>query len=127
MIEVIKTKGAPSPKGPYSQGIVTSGRTLYITGQASRDPNTQEFVPGTFEEQATLALECIQAIVEAAGGSLKDLVKVNVYVADPANYEKLNEVYERFISEPLPARTMFQANTLPGYEVMIDAIATLDH
>jgi 2-iminobutanoate/2-iminopropanoate deaminase len=125
MKTAVHTPRAPNPKGPYSQGIVTSGRMLYVAGQGPVDPATQEFVHGTFEEQATLTLHNLQAIVEAAGGSLANAVKVNVYLRDMSNFERLNEIYPAFFPEPRPARTTCQS-ALPGFEIEIDAVVALD-
>src|SRR4030095_16738798 len=84
---------APKPAGPYSQAIV-SGNTIYVAGQGPFDPKTGKMAP-TFEEQAAKVWENIKAIVEASGATLADVTKVTVYLADLANFAKMNEVYRR--------------------------------
>lgn len=121
MTGIIRTEAAPAPAGPYSQGRVVEG-ILYVAGQGSSRPN--EDTPGTFEEQAVNVLENLKAIVEAAGGELRDVVKVNVYLADMDDWPAFNDVYRRYFDEPYPVRTAIQAGLL-GIMVEIDAIAHL--
>ncbi len=121
MSEVVRTEAASSPTGPYSQGRVVDG-ILYVSGQGPSRPGLE--VAGTFEEQAADTLENLKAIVEAAGGDLRDVVKVNVYLADMENWPLFNEVYRRYFEEPYPVRTAVQAGLL-GIMVEVDAIAHL--
>jgi 2-iminobutanoate/2-iminopropanoate deaminase len=97
---------------------------LYVSGQGPVDPVTQQFVYGTFDEQVTLTLRNLRSIVEAAGGSLANAVKVNVFLRDMANFDRLNAIYPDFFPEPHPARTTCQS-ALPGFEVEIDCIVAL--
>ncbi|RPI26821.1 MAG: deaminase [Acidobacteria bacterium] len=119
---VIKTKTAPSPVGPYNQAIVV-GDTIYVSGQGPIDPAIGKLNKGTFEEQATLTLQNIKAILEAAGSSLRDAVKVTVYLANLEDFDKLNEIYRRFFSEPYPARATAGAQLLFDSLIEVDCIA----
>jgi 2-iminobutanoate/2-iminopropanoate deaminase len=123
--ETITTGGAPAPIGPYSQGIVTSGRLLFVAGQTPKDPKTGK-MPEDFRAQAERCLENVKAIVEAAGATLADVVKINAYLKDLGNFSLFNEVYLKFFSIPFPARTTVAAE-LPGgsVQVEIDAIVSL--
>ena len=125
MKKEIRTSSAPAPIGPYSQGIVTSGRMLFVAGQTPKDPATGT-MPTDFRSQAELCLRNVKAIVEAAGATLADVVKVNAYLADLANFGAFNEVYATFFGAPYPARTTVGA-VLPGgaVQVEIDVIVAL--
>ncbi|MEB3860967.1 MAG: RidA family protein [Desulfurococcales archaeon] len=122
---VIHTSKAPEPVGPYSQGILAGG-WLFVSGQIPLDPETGEMVKGGFKEKARRALENLKAVVEAAGGSLEDVVKVTVYLADITRFQEFNEVYQEYFRESKPARVVIQAAALPkGAEVEVEAIAYL--
>jgi 2-iminobutanoate/2-iminopropanoate deaminase len=120
----IHTNRGAACKGPYSQGIVASGQLLYVAAQGPIDPATGQVIGDTFEEQAARAFENVKAIVEAAGATMADVVKVTVYLADWQHLAALNAVYRRFFSEPYPARTPVQSN-LPMGLIMVDAVAAL--
>lgn len=123
MKQIVHTERAPRPAGPYSQGVITSGRTLYIAGQGPADPVTGQ-IPEGIEAQITRCLENIKAIVEAAGASMADVIKVNAYLKDMAHFSIYNEIYRRYFPEPYPARTTVQSD-LPGFLIEIDAIVAL--
>lgn len=121
----VRAEGAPAPIGPYSQGIVTSGRLLFVAGQTPKDPGTGT-MPQDFKGQAERTLQNVKAIVEAAGATMADVVKVNAYLADLGNFAAFNEVYARFFPAPYPARTTVGA-VLPGgaVQVEIDVVVSL--
>jgi len=121
----VRAEGAPAPIGPYSQGVVTSGRLLFVAGQTPKDPGTGS-MPQDFRGQAERTLRNVQAIVEEAGATMADVVKVNAYLADLANFAAFNEVYSKFFSPPYPARTTVGAS-LPGgaVQVEIDVVVSL--
>jgi 2-iminobutanoate/2-iminopropanoate deaminase len=121
----VRAAGAPAPIGPYSQGIVTSGRLLFVAGQTPKDPGTGA-MPQDFRGQAERTLQNVKAIVEAAGATMADVVKVNAYLADLGNFPVFNEVYSTYFTAPFPARTTVGA-VLPGgaVQVEIDAIVVL--
>jgi 2-iminobutanoate/2-iminopropanoate deaminase len=120
----VRTPNAPAPKGPYSQGR-KGGGLLFVAGQVPFDTKGN-LVGTTIAEQTRRALENVKAIVEAGGATLADVVKVNVYLTDLANFAAMNEVYRTFFSEPYPARTTVQAGLL-GFLVEIDAVAELSN
>lgn len=117
----VSTDRAPKPVGPYSQAIV-AGNTIYVAGQGPFDPKTGK-MPATFEEQAVQVLENIKAIVEGAGATLADVVKVNVYLADLANFAKMNEVYKRYFVEDYPARATVGTQLLAEMSIEVECIA----
>lgn len=112
---------APKPAGPYSQAIV-SGNTIYIAGQGPFDPRTGK-MPEAFEEQVALTLENIKAVVEAAGATMNDVVKVNVFLADLNNFAKMNEVYKRYFADPYPVRATVGVQLLGGMGIEIECVA----
>ena len=120
----IHTEQAPKPKFPYSQAIVSSGRFVFISGQVAVDPASGQFTGVSFEKQAIRTLDNLKAVAEAAGASLKDFVKVNVYLNDMGNFAKFNEVYQHYFSEPYPARTTVHSALL-GMMIEVDGIAVL--
>jgi len=124
--ETVLTERAPKPIGPYSQGIIAEGRFLFVSGQIPINPETGELVTGDIEKQAEQALKNLLAVVEAAGGSAENVVKVTVYIRDMGNYARFNEVYNRYFSESKPARAVVEVSNLPkGVDVEIEAIAVL--
>ena len=121
-MSAVRTDKAPAPKGPYSQGR-RAGGLLFVAGQVPFDLEGNLVGPG-IAEQTRAALQNVKAIVEAAGATLADVVKVNVYLADLEHFAAMNEVYRAFFTEPFPARTTVQAGLL-GFLVEIDAVAAL--
>lgn len=123
--EPIQTKEAPDAIGPYSQAV-KSGGVVYLSGQIPLDPDTMELVGGGFEEQAARVFDNLAAVVRAAGGTLADVVKLNVYLTDLDNFPVVNEVMSRYFSEPYPARAAVQVAALPkGAVVEVDGIMHL--
>jgi len=121
----VRAEGAPAPIGPYSQGIVTTGRLLFVAGQTPKDPRTGA-MPQDFRGQVERCLQNVKAIVEKAGGSMADVVKVNAYLADLGVFPVFNEIYSKFFPQPFPARTTVGA-VLPGgaVQVEIDVVVSL--
>ena len=120
----IHTAGAPKALGTYSQAIATSG-AIYLSGQIGLDPASMQMVEG-FEAQTVRVFENLKAVAEAAGGSLGDAVKLNIYLTDLANFAKVNEVMARYFAEPFPARAAVGVKELPrGALVEADAILVL--
>jgi reactive intermediate/imine deaminase len=120
----ILTDRAPRPAGPYSQAIV-AGNTVYVAGQVALDPRTGQAVQGGFEEQAAQVFENITAILKAAGASPADVVRVNVYLTDFANFPKMNEIYRRYFSEDYPVRTTVGVQLSSVYLIEADCIAVI--
>jgi len=125
MKRIIRPEKGAAPKGPYSPGVVAVGTTLYVSAQGPFDPETGEVVGVTFEEQAEQVFENLNVIVEEAGVTLLDVVKLTVFITDWAHFGALNEICLRWFSEPYPARTPVKTE-LPGALFMADAIVSLD-
>lgn len=123
-VTAVSTAAAPAAVGPYSQAVST-GSTVYISGQVPLDPATGALVEGGIQAQAERVLTNIGAILEAAGLSYADVVKTTVLLADIADFKAVNEVYARFFTGPvLPARAAFAVAGLPlGARVEIEAVA----
>jgi 2-iminobutanoate/2-iminopropanoate deaminase len=124
MRKTILTKDAPAPIGPYAQGVAVSGSLLFVSGQIPKDPKTGEMPPDV-RGQAAQCLRNIKAIVEAAGATMADVVRVGAYLKDLADFKDFNEVYQTFFSEPYPARSTIQATPPGGCRVEMDAVVLL--
>lgn len=123
--EVISTGKAPAAIGPYSQGIRANG-FVFVSGQAGLIPETKQFAGGTVAEQTAQTLTNIAAILEAAGTSMANVVKVTVLLADIGSFAEMNTVYATFFPADPPSRMTFAAKDLPlGALVEIDAIAVM--
>lgn len=121
--KAICTTSAPAAIGPYSQGIA-AGSTAYISGQLPIDPASGEFAGSDIVSQTRQSLKNLQAILEANGMAMTDVVKTTVLLADIAEFARMNQVYAEFFAEPYPARAAFQVAALPrGAKVEIEAIA----
>jgi reactive intermediate/imine deaminase len=122
---VISTDKAPAAIGTYSQAIKV-GDTVYLSGQIPLDPQTMELVPGDFEAQAVQVFENLKAVIEASGGYLQDLVKLNIFLTDLGNFAKVNEVMSRYFTQPYPARAAIGVASLPrGAQVEMDGVLVL--
>jgi 2-iminobutanoate/2-iminopropanoate deaminase len=120
----VQTDRAPRSSNPYSQAIV-AGNTIYVSGQVPINPRTGQAVTGPFEDQAAQVFENIKAIVEAAGATLADVARVNVYLANLADFNKFNEVYKKYFSGDYPARTTVGVQLLSTFLIEVDCIALL--
>lgn len=124
-MEEIHTDDAPAAIGPYSQGIVDGDR-IFVSGQGPIDPETGDIVGDDIKEETARTLENIEAVLEAAGASLDDVIKATVFVNDMDDYEEINEVYAEYMSEPYPARSAVEVSDLPvpiGVEIEVIASA----
>ena len=120
MKTVISTEKAPKPAGPYSQAIVV-GDMVFVAGQIPRNPQTGE-VPQSIEDQTRQVFENIKAILEAAGCTLSQIVRTDVFLTDLENFQKMNAVYETFFEGDFPVRTTVGVE-LRGFDVEISCIA----
>ncbi len=119
----IQTPQAPRPIGPYSQGVIAQG-LLFVSGQIPIDPATGEIVAGDIEAQTDRALKNVVAILKEAKMGPENVVKTTVFLADLADFPKMNEAYARVLGREPPARATIQAAGLPrGVLVEIEAIA----
>lgn len=119
----IQPDGVATPKAPYSP-VVVSGDHVYTAGQVAFDESGTP-VAGGIDAQARQALENLRSCLEAAGCGLADVVKVNAFLADLADFDGYNAVYREYFAEPHPARTTVQAGLPPGLLVEIEAVARL--
>ena len=118
---IIAEKGIP-PVGPYSPGMKI-GNWLFISGQGPLDPETKQ-MPDEFKDQVKAVMENIKGIVEAAGGTMDNIVKTTVFLKDMNKFNKMNRIYKKFFTEKPPARSCVEAARLPlDIEVEIEAIA----
>ena len=124
--EVIFTEKAPKAIGPYSQAV-RAGNTVYLSGQIPLVPETMEVIGDDIKEQTTQVFKNLQAVCEAAGGSLKDIVKLNIYMTDLGNFAAVNEVMITFFQEPYPARAALGVRALPkDVAVEIEGVMVLE-
>lgn len=124
-MQVIETNQAPAAIGTYNQAIKV-GNTVYLSGQIPLIPETMQLISGDFEQQANQVFANISSVCKAAGGSLINLVKINVYLTDLADFQMLNQVMERWIKPPYPARAAVQVAALPKQaQIEIDGIMEL--
>lgn len=119
---IINTEHAPAPVGPYSQAV-KAGNILFVSGQVGINPETNTRVQGGIKKEVNQTLNNINAIVQKAGFSLHDIVKVTVYLKDITDFSAMNEVYSQFFSEHKPARACIEANLVKDFLVEIDAFA----
>lgn len=123
---VIHTDAAPAAIGTYSQAIRT-GNTVYLSGQIPLDPATGDMVSGDIDAEIARAFANLQAVCEAAGGSLAKLVKLNVYLTDLGNFANVNAAMNSLFSQPYPARAAIGVAQLPrGARVEVDGVLVLD-
>ncbi len=121
---IISTENAPAAIGTYSQAVRVEN-TVYLSGQIPLNPATMEMVEG-FEQQTVQVFENLKAVAEAAGGSLNDSVKLNIFLTDLDNFAALNEVMGRYFSAPYPARAAVGVASLPRNScVEMDAVLYL--
>jgi len=121
--EIIQTEHAPQAIGPYSQAVKANG-LIFASGQIPIDPQTGQFVSGGIAEQTEQVLKNLEAVLEAAGSGLVNVVKTTVFLVDMQEFTAMNEVYGRFFKEQPPARATVAAARLPrDARVEIEAIA----
>ena len=109
--KIISTAAAPAAIGTYSQAVRV-GDTVYLSGQIGLDPASMQMVDG-IDAQIVQVFENLKAVAEAAGGSLADVVKLNVFLIDLANFAKVNETMAKYFGEPFPARAAVGVKELP--------------
>lgn len=124
--EIISTDKAPQAIGTYSQAIKI-GDTIYLSGQIPLVAETMELIDGDIAEQVRQIFRNLTAVAEAAGGTLDDFAKVNVFLTDLSNFTTVNEVMTEFFKQPYPARAAIGVAELPkGAEVEVDGIMSLE-
>jgi len=123
---IIQTDDAPQAIGTYSQAVKVDN-TVYISGQIPLDPVTMEIVDGGIDAQITRVFNNLKAVAEASGGSLADVVKLNIFLVDLGNFPTVNEIMAQYFQEPYPARAAVEVSALPkGVGVEMDAVLVID-
>jgi len=123
---IIQTESAPQAIGTYSQAVKV-GDTVYLSGQIPLDPESMELGGGKIEAQIRQVFENLKAVCEAAGGSLQDIVKLNIFLTNLDHFASVNEIMATYFQTPYPARAAIGVAALPkGAEVEMDAIVVLN-
>ena len=123
--QIIQTDAAPAAIGTYSQAV-RIGDTVYVSGQIPLQPATMELIEGDMELQIRQVFDNLTAVAQAAGGSLDDVAKLNVFLTDLSHFPLVNQVMSEYFNEPYPARAAIGVAGLPkGAEVEMDAILHL--
>jgi len=123
MHKAIHTRKAPAAIGPYSQAI-DAGTFIFTSGQIPIEPSTGQVVNGGIKEQTARVLENLKSVLEAAGSGMDKVVKTTVFMKDLSNFAAMNEVYQKYFSEPYPARSCVEVNRLPrDVLIEIEAVA----
>ena len=123
---IIQTDAAPQAIGTYSQAVKVDD-TVYISGQIPLDPATMEVVGGGIEAEITRVFDNLDAVAAASGGSLADVVKLNIYLTDLGNFPTVNEIMARYFQQPYPARAAIGVAALPkAVGVEMDAVLVID-
>lgn len=117
---VIQTDNAPQAIGTYSQAV-KAGDTIYLSGQIPLDPESMEIVAGGIDEQIRQVFSNLRAVCEASGGSIQDMVKLNIYLTDMSHFANVNEVMATVYKEPYPSRAAIGVAALPK-----DAMVEMD-
>ncbi|MAR63007.1 MAG: reactive intermediate/imine deaminase [Flavobacteriaceae bacterium] len=125
MKEIVYTKNAPDPVGPYSQAILTNN-TLFISGQVALDPNTGNMINSSIEEETIQVMNNLKAILNKVGFDFSNVIKSTIYLSDMDNFSKVNEVYGSFFNKDyVPSRVTVEVSRLPkDANVEIDMIAS---
>ncbi len=123
--QIVSTDRAPAAIGTYSQAVKV-GDTVYLSGQIPLDPASMEVVEGGIVEEIARVFDNLSAVCEAAGGSLQDIVKLNIFLTDLSNFPTVNEVMAKYFEQPYPARAAIGVKELPkGVGVEMDAVMVL--
>jgi reactive intermediate/imine deaminase len=123
--KIIHSDDAPKAIGVYSQAVC-AGQTVYLSGQIGLDPASMQMMEG-IEAQIVRVFENLKAVAQAAGGSLDDVVKLNVFLTDLAHFARVNEIMAKYFREPYPARAAVGVAALPrGALVEMDAILVIE-
>jgi reactive intermediate/imine deaminase len=126
MREIIATDAAPAAIGTYSQAV-KCGNTVYLSGQIPLDPATGQMVEGAIDVHIRRVFDSLRALCVAAGGDLRHIVKLNVFLTDLGNFGEVNRVMAEYFTAPYPARAALGVASLPrGSQVEMDAVVVLD-
>ena len=126
MKTIIQTDNAPQAIGTYSQAVKVDN-TVYISGQIPLDPASMEVVDGGINAEITRVFDNLQAVAVASGGTMADIVKLNIYLTDLGNFPVVNEIMATYFQQPYPARAAIEVSALPkGVGVEMDAVLVLE-
>ncbi len=125
---IISTDQAPQAIGTYSQAVcITGGSTVYLSGQIPLIPATMEMVKGDISEQIHQVFKNLTAVCKASGGTLNDIVKLNIFLTDLGNFPIVNEIMAQYFDQPYPARAAVGINELPkGSQVEMDGVMVIE-
>lgn len=125
--KVVQTDRAPAPVGPYNQAIAATGEMLFVSGQIAIDPSTNELVTGDVAKQTEQVMNNLQAVLDAAGATFENAVKMTIFLKDMGDFATVNQVYSSYFDpETAPARACVEVARLPkDVLVEIDCIAVL--
>ncbi len=124
--KIISTNRAPAAIGPYSQAVIVNG-FVFVAGQIGLVPGNRKMITGGVEAQTKQVLDNLTAILEEAGTSLENVVKVTIFLKDLDHFQQVNEVYSTYFTTNQPARSTVQVSRLPATaDVEIEAIAVID-
>jgi 2-iminobutanoate/2-iminopropanoate deaminase len=124
---IVHTNAAPAAVGPYSQAVIaSSGQTVYLSGQIGLVPATGEMISEEFEDQVRQSLANMKSVIEAAGGSLEQIVKLTLFLTDLGKFSVANGLMAEFLPEPFPARSTIGVASLPkGAQFEVEAIVVI--
>lgn len=122
MIERLTPPGVPAPRGPYSPAV-RAGDFIFVSGQLAVDPATNQYVPGDIQQETRMTLNNIKGILEGAGATVADVVRVGVFLAEGSEFAMMNQVYAEFFGDAKPARTTVVCKFAADIRVEIDCIA----
>lgn len=127
MREIISTPNAPAAIGTYSQAVRV-GDTVYLSGQIALIPETMQLAEGDISERIHQVFKNLSAVCEAAGGSLQDIAKLNIFLTDMAHFATVNEIMAQYFQQPYPARAAVAVKQLPkDTDVEMDGVMALSH
>ncbi|WP_029933562.1 RidA family protein [Thiomicrospira pelophila] len=127
MREIISTPNAPAAIGTYSQAVRV-GDTVYLSGQIALIPETMQLAEGDISERIHQVFKNLSAVCEAAGGSLQDIAKLNIFLTDMAHFATVNDIMAQYFEQPYPARAAVAVKQLPkDTDVEMDGVMALSH
>jgi 2-iminobutanoate/2-iminopropanoate deaminase len=122
MIERLSPPGTPAPRGPYSPAV-RAGDFIFVSGQVPIDPATNQISSGDIKHETRVVLNNVKLVLEGAGASLSDVVRVGVYIGDGKDFAAMNEVYAEFFGDAKPARSTIVCGFIADIKVEIDCVA----
>lgn len=123
---IISTDKAPLALGPYSQGVVASGKMVFVSGQIPIDPETNTLIEGDITRQTIRCMDNIAAILKEAGAGMQDIVKTTIFIKNMDDFATINAAYEKYFEKDAPARGCVEVARLPkDVQVEIEAIAVI--